>query len=345
MSVNVREFGKMKDGRTINLYTIENNGISADVTNVGAILVALRVPNKAGEVKDIVMGFDKAEDYFANPSFFGATIGRSANRIANAAFTIDGVTYQLKVNDNENNLHSDMDEGFHKQYWDAEIGENSVKFSYLAKDMETGFPGNLNISVTYSLSDKGELKLKYEGKCDKKTLINLTNHTYFNLCGHDFGDISDTELTINASKYTSIVPGAIPTGEYADVKGTPMDFTVAKKIGKEIDTDWDQLTMVGGYDHNFALDDYTGKMRKVAEAKADGRIMSVFTDLPGVQFYAGNCIAPQIGKGGAKYDRRGAFCLETQYFPNSVNQEGFVKPVFDAGQSYETETIYQFTRE
>lgn len=342
MSVTSREFGKMTDGRTINLYTIENGGMKATVTNIGAILVGLYLPNKNGGFDDIVLGFDKGEDYFENGSFFGATVGRSANRIANAQFEIDGVKYQLKVNDNENNLHSDFAEGYHKQYWDAEVMENAVKFSYKSPDMEMGFPGNLDISVTYSLSENHELSLHYEGVSDKKTLVNLTNHSYFNLYGHDHGDIKDTLLKLNADRYTPVVKGAIPTGELATVKGTPMDFTEFKAIGKEIDTDWEQLNLVQGYDHNFVLNDYTGKMREIAVAKAAGRTMSVFTDLPGVQFYAGNNIAPVKGKDGADYGFRAAFCLETQYFPNSINQEGFEKPVVDAGEKYDTETIYKF---
>lgn len=342
MSVAISNFGKTKDGKTINLYTIENNGMKAAVTNIGAILVALYLPNKKGGYDDIVLGFDKGEDYYDNGSFFGATVGRSANRIADAKFEIDGKTYNLKVNDNENNLHSDFDMGYHKQYWDAEVSESSVKFSYKSPDMEMGFPGNLDISVTYTLTENHELVLHYEGVSDKKTLINLTNHSYFNLYGHDHGDIKDTLLKINADRYTPVVKGAIPTGELAPVKGTPMDFTEYKEIGKEIDTDWEQLNLVQGYDHNYVLNDYTKAMREIAVVKAAGRTMSVFTDLPGVQFYAGNCISPVTGKEGKKYDVRAAFCLETQYFPNSINQDGFESPIFEAGEKYDTQTIYKF---
>ncbi len=345
MSVTVSEFGKMADGRVISLYTIENNGVKACVTDFGAILVSLFVPNAKGEVDDIVMGFDKGEDYFHNGSFFGATIGRNANRIANASFAIDGVTYPLAVNDNSNNLHTDFEKGFHMQLFDAEVSENAVKFSYHSPDMETGFPGNLDVSITYSLSAEHELKLHYEGVCDKKSTLNMTNHSYFNLYGHDHGDISDTTLWLLASQFTPIVPGAIPTGEITPVAGTALDFTTAKAIGDEIDVDWDQLTMVQGYDHNLVLDQYDGACRKVAEAKAAGRTMTVYTDLPGIQFYAGNCISPCTGKNGASYGKRGAFCLETQYFPNSVNDTNFVQPIFEAGEKYDTVTIYQFSWE
>jgi len=345
MSVQVSEFGKMADGRVISLYTIDNNGMKASVTDFGAILVSLFVPDGKGNAVDVVMGFDKGEDYFHNGSFFGATVGRNANRIANACFEIDGVKYPLAVNDNANNLHTDFEIGFHMQLFKAEVLENAVKFSYHSPDMEAGFPGNLDASVTYELTADHELKLHYEGVCDKKSTLNMTNHSYFNLYGHDHGDISDTTLRLLASQYTPIVPGAIPTGEIATVKGTPLDFTTAKAIGDEIDADWDQLTMVQGYDHNLVLDDYDGKLRLVAEAKAAGRTMEVYTDLPGIQFYAGNCISPVTGKNGVHYDKRGAFCLETQYFPNSINDQNFVQPIFEAGEKYDTETIYKFSWE
>jgi len=343
MSVSTKNFGKTKDGKEILLYTIKNeNGMEASVTNLGAILVTLLVPDRDGVVKDVVLGFDKGEDYLTNPCFFGATIGRSANRIAGAKFAIDGETYQLKVNDNENNLHSDADLGYHKQLWDAEPAENAVKFSYFSPDGEMGFPGNLKISVTYTLTEDNALELYYDGVSDRKTLINLTNHTYFNLSGHDAKSILDTSVVLHASHYTPIVPGAIPTGEIAAVAGTPMDFTAAKTIGREIDTDWEQLTMVNGYDHNFVLDNYDKTVRKIGETSADGRTMEVYTDLPGVQFYTGNGTAALTGKGGVVYGPRNAFCLETQYYPNSINQEGFQKPEFDAGERYQTKTIYRF---
>ena len=343
MSVLIKSFGKTKENKDIFLYTIKNNkGMEAAITNLGAILVSLFVSDKKGNKKDIVLGFDSGEEYLSNPCFFGATIGRSANRIANAKFVIDGVTYQLKVNDNENNLHSDSDIGYHKQLWVPEVFENAVKLSYFSPDGEMGFPGNLKISVTYTLTEDNALELFYEGVCDKKTVINLTNHSYFNLSGHDAGSILETKIKMHASQYTVIAPGAIPTGEVATVIGTPMNFTTVKKIGKEIDMNWEQLTMVGGYDHNFVIDTYNGEIQKIAEAEADGRIMEVYTDLPGVQFYTGNGTQKIKGKGGAEYGPRNAFCLETQYYPNSINQEGFIKPEFDAEEVYKTTTIYKF---
>lgn len=347
MGVTVSEFGKMPDGRQVYLYTIENAGMKAVITNIGAALVSLYVPNNKGKVDDLVLGFDSLDGYLKNDCFFGVVVGRCANRTSGASFEIDGKVYKLAANESGNNLHTDYEKGFHKQYWDAITTEDSVKLSYTDPEMDTGFPGNLDISVTYTLTPSHELILHYEGVSDKKTLINVTNHSYFNLYGHDHGDISDTKLQISADRISVIREGAIPTGELAPVKGTPFDFTDWKEIGKEIDTDLEQLNLVGGYDHNFAITDYSGKLRRIAGASAGGREMTVYSDLPGVQFYAGNFIAPCTGKGGAEYKRRCAFCLETQYFPDSinVNSEAFKKPVFDAGEKFETETIYQFNWE
>ncbi len=345
MGVIRESFGKTKDGREVYLYTITNSkGMKAQVTDFGAILTALFVPNQAGKADDVVLGFDTLADYEINGSFFGATVGRNANRIADAKFTIDGVTYQLAVNDGKNNLHSDAALGYHKRVWDTEIDEQSVKFSYVSPDGEMGFPGTLNISVTYTLTEDNALEIYYDGVSDKKTVINMTNHSYFNLAGHNNGKIYDTKLQLFAGNYTPIVPGAIPTGEIASVSGTAMDFTKSKRIGDQIGDDWDQLTMVKGYDHNWVIDGYDGSLRKIAVAtdEAAGRTMEVYTDLPGVQFYAGNCIDETVGKGGAVYSDRSGFCLETQYYPNHVNQPNFPQGIFDAGQPYQTKTIYKF---
>ena len=343
MSVTISQFGRTGLGKDIKLYTIKNSkGMTAAATNLGACLVNLIVPNDKGEFKDVILGFAGGEEYLVNGSFFGATVGRVANRTANAKFTIDGTEYKLAVNDNENNLHSDFYKGMHKVLWNAETGDDHVKFSYHSPDMENGFPGNFDISVTYTLTEENEIVISYDGVSDRKTLINMTNHTYFNLSGHDSGSIENTYLQILASNYTPVVKGAIPTGEIASVKGTVMDFTEGKTIGQDIGADFEQLLLVKGYDHNYVVDGYDGKSRLIATAKADGRTMKVFSDLPGVQFYAGNCIAPQEGKDGASYKERTGFCLETQYFPNSANDPAFIHPIFDAGQKYETTTIYRF---
>lgn len=338
-------FGTTKEGKEVHLYTLENkNGMSAQVMDYGAILVRLFVPDQNGKAEDVTLGYDRLEDYYTNGSFFGSTIAPNANRIANAAFTIDGVTYKLDVNDGPNNLHSHFDLGTHKRVWKAEPQENAVTFTVEVKDGEMGFPGNKEISVTYTLTDQNELRLDYHVSTDKKTVINPTNHAYFNLAGHDGGKITDHVLWLKASHYTPVVEGAIPTGEIAPVAGTPLDFTKEKRIGNEIDADFRQLQLVSGYDHNFVLDDWKGELQLVAKAseKTSGRTMEVYTDLPGIQFYAGNCIAETTGKKGVVYGKRDGFCLETDFFPNAVNEENFPSPVYGPEKDYTSTTIYKF---
>lgn len=342
-----RLFGTMADGTEVFLYTLENkNGMKAEVTDYGAILVNLFVPDKAGKVQDVTLGYDKLEDYYTNGSFFGATISPNANRIANARFTIDGKTYQLDVNDGPNNLHSHFELGGHKQVWKAEPQDNgALRFTLKQADGAMGFPGNKVVSITYTLTDDNELCLDYHGTTDKKTILNLTNHAYFNLAGHDSGSILDHVLWLKASCYTPVVQGAIPTGEIAPVAGTPLDFTKEKRVGDEIEADFEQLKLVKGYDHNFVIDDWKGRLQLVAKMseKTSGRAMEVYTDLPGIQFYAGNCIAETVGKGGVVYKPRHGFCLETDYFPNAVNQENFPSSVYGPEKDYVSTTIYKFS--
>lgn len=345
MGIATEKFGVSKTGEEIFLFTLKNkNGVEAKITNFGAALVSLYVPDKDGKTEDIVLGFDTAEGYFDNPSFFGVTIGPSANRIAGAAFELNGKKYQIAANDGENNLHSDMDNGYHKRVWKAEAGENDLTLTLEGKDGEMGFPGNKKITMVYSLSDDNGLKLKYHAISDAETIINLTNHTYFNLAGHKSGSIEGQFLQLYAGKYTHVLPGAIPTGEIRAVAGTPLDFIQMKMIGKEIGADFEQLKLVQGYDHNFVVDGYDGTMRQIAEAadEKSGRRMKVFSDLPGVQFYAGNCISPQDGKDGAHYEPRFGFCLETHYFPDNIHHPNFPQAVFGPGKEYHAETIYQF---
>lgn len=347
MSISKKEFGVTKDKRQAYLYTIrKENGMEASVTDYGAVLVKLLVPDKTGTKTDLVLGFDRLEDYEDNSCFFGATIGRSANRIGGASFQIDGIRYELPANENGNNLHTDIDHGFHKVMWQAELleEEDAVRFSYISPDGENGFPGTLRISVTYTLLSDTGLQITYDGVSDRKTLINVTNHSYFNLGGHDAGSITDEKMMICADGFTEIGAGSIPTGRVLPVEGTPMDFRTPRRIGDRIDEDYEQLALGQGYDHNWALNTAFGRVEKIAqvEDEAAGRIMEVWSDLPGVQFYAGNCITPQTGKGGARYGRRCALCLETQYFPDSINTPEFIQPVFEAGQPYHTTTIYKF---
>ena len=276
MAINTSVFGKYPDGRDIMLYTISNSrGMKAAVSNLGAAIVKLLVPDSRGQVADVVLGYDKGEDYLKNGCFFGVVIGPSANRIGNAAYQIDGVTYHVDVNDGVNNLHSHMDKGYHKLLWDAKINDNSVTFLLEDTDGNLGFPGNKKISVTYTLDEENALTLHYHGTSDKKTILNLTNHTYFNLDGHDSGTMVDHELWLAASQYTPAGPGCIPTGEVTTVSETPMDFTASKKISRDIQAGTEQLRIGNGYDHNWVIDGWDGTLRHFATVKApvSGRVM------------------------------------------------------------------------
>ena len=347
MAVTKSLFGKSPEGKEISLYTLSNSkGMKAAVTDLGAILVRVLVPDATGKVDDLVLGFDDGESYYGNGSFFGTVIGPCANRTGGAAYTLDGVNYQLDKNDGENNLHTHKQLGFHKRLWNAETGENSVTFSLEDEDGHLGFPGNKKVSVTYSLSEENELTLHYHASSDKKTIINLTNHSYFNLDGHGAGSIEEHELWLRASHFTPVAAGSIPTGEIRAVAGTPMDFTQPKKIGRDIRDDYEQLLLTGGYDHNFVIDDWDGTLRHIATVKGpkSGRVLKTYTTLPGVQFYAGNFIGVQPGKDGVTYGNRCGFALETQYFPDTIHHENFPSYVFggENGREYDSVTVYKF---
>lgn len=347
MSVSARSFGSTAKGEEATLYRIENaHGMVAEVTNFGANLVSLYVADREGRFDDIVLGFDDVKGYEFNPSFFGSTIGRSANRIAKATFTLNGVTYTLEKNDGENNLHSHFNDCFNKQLFKADIVEdNAVKFSIFSPDGDQGFPGNVNASVIYRVTESDALELEYEATTDADTVYNVTNHSYFNLSGHASGSAMDHKLWLNARNYTPTFPGSIPTGEIATVAGTPFDFTQTTRIGDRIDDDNEQLGLAGGYDHNFVLDLSGNGLTQIAvlSDEKSGRKMSVYTDLPGVQFYAGNFIATQTGKGGVTYSKRCGVCLETQYFPNAINTPGFASPVLKKGDTFHSVTRYKFS--
>ena len=345
MQIVKEKFGTTKCGKDVYAYTLSNaGGMQAKIINFGANLISLLVPDQNGNLEDVVLGYDKLEDYYGNGSFFGATVGPSANRIAGACFEIDGQRYQIDANDGENNLHSHIQEGYHKRVWDVTETENGLVLSLEGKDGEMGFPGNKKVTVTFSLSDDNALKLSYHVTADANTIVNMTNHTYFNLAGHKSGRIEDHLLKINASHYTPVVPGAIPTGKIAPVEGTPMDFTKKKPIGQDINVDCEQLKIGQGYDHNFVIDGADGTLREIAEAEdpKSGRKMKVFTDLPGVQFYAGNCIAEETGKENTAYGPRKGFCLETQFYPDNIHHPNFPQAVFGPGKDYDSVTIYQF---
>lgn len=345
MGVVKEKFGTARNGKDVYAFTLSNaNGVQAKIINFGAILVSLLVPDKDGKVEDVVLGYDSLEEYYGNGSFFGATIGPSANRIGGASFEISGKTYRIDVNDGPNNLHSHMENGYHKQVWDAVEGDNSVTLTLEAKDGEMGFPGNKKITMVYSLSEDNALKLAYHVSADADTIVNLTNHTYFNLAGHKAGKIEDHLLQLHAGNYTPVVPGAIPTGEIQPVTGTPMDFTKMKPIGQDINADFEQLKLTLGYDHNFVIDGADGSLKEIAVAEdpKSGRKMKVFTTLPGVQFYAGNCIGEDTGKDHTPYGPRKGFCLETQYYPDNIHHPNFPQSVFGPGKDYESVTVYQF---
>lgn len=347
--ITEKKFGRTLDKEDIILYSIKNtNGMQADIINYGAILVNLFVPDNKGIFADVVLGYDRAKDYFVNGNFIGGTIGPLANRTEKAGFEIDGVSYHIPANENGNNLHSDDNRGFHKALWSGEKKEqeNAVTFTIFCQDGELGFPGNRKFQVTYKLTEDNALEIHYFAETDKKTIVNMTNHSYFNLKGHDCEkNIEDEKLWIKASNYTKIRPDMVPTGEVASVAGTPFDFTKKKSIGQEIGCEDEQLHLAGGYDHNYVIDDFEeGKVQKIAELTDEeaGRTMKVYTDLPGVQLYTGNFVDVQFGKGDAYYSPRCATCLETQYFPGCANKEGFYKPVVAPGKPFISTTIYRF---
>lgn len=349
MSVSVREFGELSTGEEISIYRLENkSGAYAEITQFGAILVKLCVPDKNGILTDVVLGYDDLKEYETNGCFFGAVIGRNGNRIADARFSISGKEYQLTANENNNNLHSGPD-GFEKKVWKAEEisqEKNSVTFSRISPDGENGFPGEFRISVKYELTQENELKIYYRGICDEDTVANMTNHSYFNLAGEGSGSVLDQLLCIRARSFTPVRDShAIPVGTEAPVEGTPMDFRKMKPIGQDIEADFEQLKFTGGYDHNFVTDNYApGNIRVIASAycKETGIAMDVSTDCPGVQFYAGNFIENENGKNGHIYNKRDGFCLETQTEPNAINEESFHSPILEAGDIYSSVTIYRF---
>jgi len=339
-------------GRSVDLYTLTNtNRLEVRATNYGGIIVSLRVPDKQGRVDDVVLGFDKLQGYLEKEPYFGAIIGRYANRIATARFSLDGVTYSLAANDGPNSLHGG-NRGFDKVVWEAEPFENpkgvGLVFTYISRDGEEGYPGNLNVRVTYTLTDQDELVLDYEATTDKPTTVNLTQHTYFNLAGEGRGDILGHELTLNSDRFTPVGKTLIPTGELRAVKNTPMDFTNPTMIGTRINQNEEQLVLARGYDHNFVIR-RTGTSPDLAARVREprtGRVMEVYTTEPGVQFYSGNFLDGTItGKQGHVYQQRSGFCLETQHFPDSPNRADFPSTILKPGQVYRSRTIYKFSVE
>jgi aldose 1-epimerase len=351
MDITKKTFGKT-DGKDVFLYTLTNaNGMQVKITNYGGIVTSIIVPDKNGKMGDVALGYDDLQGYLDATPFFGAIIGRYGNRIGNGKFTLDGKEYTLAQNDGPNNLHGGV-KGFDKVVWDAEPFKNDdglgLTLKYLSKDGEEGFPGNLNVNVIYRLTNDNELKIENRATTDKTTVVNLTHHSYFNLKSQGNGDITDHVLTLNADKYTPTDNTAIPTGELAEVKGTPMDFTSPTAIGKRIDNDFEQLKFAGGYDHNWVINrkgDRSEFMAKVAEPKS-GRVLEVYSTAPGVQFYSGNFLDGTItGKDGKVYKKRYGFCLEPQNYPDTPNKPNFPQCTLEPGQTYKHDIVYKFSIE
>ncbi len=346
--ITEQAWGVLPTGETISLYTFRNEkGMEATVSNFGGRLVTLKVPDRSGKFEDVVLGYDTLVPYTKPNPFFGTLVGRYANRIANGEFTLNGKKYTLLKNNGPNSLHGGA-QGFDKKAWQAEIGKDgqSLQLTYLSKDGEEGYPGNLTAVVTYSLSKDNALTIDYAATTDADTVLNLTNHSYFNLAGHGNGKILDHQLTINADKFTPVNANLIPTGELKNVEGTPFDFRQSTAIGARIDSNDPQMQFGKGYDHNFVLNgngDSASLAARITDPQS-GRVMEVLTTQPGVQLYTANHIEGQIqGKGGAIYHFRGAYCFETQHFPDSPNQPSFPTTVLKPGDKFHQTTIFRFS--
>ena len=342
-------FGKLKNGENIYKYLLANGSCEIEVISYGGIITSIKVPDKNNNLIDVVLGFETLDPYLKDHPYFGAIVGRYANRIDNGKFTINNMDYNLPINNNGTSLHGGI-KGFDKVNWDVVSYDSEkkryIKLNYLSRDMEEGYPGNLNIYVTYTLTDDNELRVKYEAETDKTTVLNITQHTYFNLSGESSGDILDHELELDADSFLPVNEKIIPTGEIKNVEGTPFDFRKGKKIGKDLYKLDDQLLLGNGYDHCWVLNDYNKELRKISEVKSeDSKIqMEVFTDLPGVQLYIGNFLdGSLISKQGMSYIKRSGFCLETQYFPNSPNTESFPSTVLEPGNKFNSITTFKFS--
>lgn len=344
---NSRPFGQTPSGEKVDLYTLTNSkGMEAAISTYGGVVVSLKVPDRTGTLGDVVLGFDNFEGYLKPPPYFGAIVGRYGNRIAHGKFTLDGVEYTLAKNNGENSLHGGI-RGFDKRIWAvAHSNGRSVELTYLSKDGEEGYPGNLSTTVTYTLTDNNELRIDYAATTDKDTILNLTNHSYFNLAGQGNGDVLGHQVTIFADRFTPVDKTMIPTGELRNVQGTPFDFRQPHTIGERINSNDEQLVLGRGYDHNFVLN-RSGSGPELAARVSDpktGRVPEVLTTEPGVQFYTANFLDGTLtGKGGKGYGPRSAFCLETQHFPDSPNKPDFPSVVLKPGGRYQTTAVYRFS--
>jgi aldose 1-epimerase len=342
-----RPYGKTPRGETVELFTLTNqHGLQAAITNYGGIVVSLLVPDRHARLADVVLGFDSLDGYLAGHPYFGAIIGRYGNRIANARFTLDGITYSLAANNGPHHLHGGI-RGFDKAVWNVvTASRNLLRLSHLSPDGDEGYPGALRVEVTYTLTPANELRIDYVATTDKPTVVNLTNHSYFNLAGQGRTDVLLHQVKFHADYFTPVGAGLIPTGELRPVRGTPFDFTTFRTIGERINAPDEQIRFGGGYDHNFVLRSRGGSLALAAEVyePTSGRVMEVLTTEPGMQFYTGNFLDGSIrGKSGKPYGKRAAFCLETQHFPDSPNQPSFPSTVLRPGQQFQSTTVYRFS--
>jgi aldose 1-epimerase len=349
MATEQNLFGTMTTGKEVYIYTLKNtNGMKIEIATYGGTIVSALVPDKNGQFHDVILGYDNLEAYLHGDKYFGALIGRFGNRIQYGKFTLNDKEYSLAQNNGENHLHGGL-KGFDKVIWDAKIIEdesNTLELSYLSADGEEGYPGNLNAKVKYVLTEDNALEINYFATTDKDTVVNLTNHAYFNLSGHSSGDVLNQKLMINADKFTANDQYSIPTGDIVNVENTPMDFRALTPIGKNINSDYEQIAFGNGYDHNWVLNTSGSVDIKAAQAVDEntGIVMDVYTTTPGVQFYSANFLdGSDIGKNNAVYNIRNAFCLETQYFPNSINCSNFKSPILKANEIYKHKTVYKFS--
>jgi len=340
-------FNKTLEGKQTKLYTLTNkNGVKVEITNYGATIVSIHVPDKNGKFKDIALGYDSIDEYISGNVFLGATVGRFANRIANGKFNINGKTYHVAVNNGKNHLHGGL-KGFNTVVWDASSieGKQTLELEYISKDGEENYPGNLSTKIIYRLTEENELQISYQATTDKTTIVNLTHHSYFNLAGEGNTSILDHELMIDSDQFTPLNNNQIPTGEYRETTNTPFDFKKLTPIGKRIDIDNEQLKIGSGYDHNWILKNNKNKVALVAAVHEpiSGRYLEVFTNQPGIQCYTSNFLNDIIGKSGKTYHNRSAFCLETQHFPDSPNQSNFPSTILEPNENYAYTCIYKFS--
>lgn len=347
---SVAPFGRLPDGREASLHTLSHGtGLRVSITNFGGAITSIWAPDRDGKLADVALGYDELSGYVGGKAHLGAAIGRVGNRIARGSFTLDGVTYSLAKNNGPNHLHGGPG-GFDRVLWKVDASEDaagpSLQLSLISHDGDEGYPGNLHVTLTYSLTSPDTLQIRYRAEADKPTPVNLTNHSYFNLAGHDAGEILDHEITIFASRFTPIDATLIPTGELREVAGTPLDFREPRRIGDRIDADDEQVRVAGGYDHNFVLATAPQPAPTLAARVFDprtGRVLEALTTEPGMQFYSGNFLTgKEVGKGGAIYRRRNGLCLETQHFPDSPNQAAFPPIILRPGEVFDSTTIYRF---